>query len=191
MLNSFQDSEIKLDNGEKINLKDFFNVYYPLLTIYASKYIEDIDVREDIIQDVFVSFWMKKKSFPNIFAIKSFLYVSARNACLDYLKHSKVVEKFRITSLSSDENSESVMDEIIRKEAYSEIYGEINKLPEMGRKVLLLAMRENSNEEIAEILNIAITTVKTHKARAYKVLRKSLKEIFLLFFPFHRNLIRR
>lgn len=190
MPNSFQDSEIKLDNGEKINLKDFFNVYYPLLTIYASKYIDDINVCEDIIQDVFISFWMKKKSFPNVLAVKSFLYISVRNACLDYLKHTKVVEKFRIHSLARDENSESVMDEIIRKEAYSEIYGEINKLPEMGKKVLLLAIKENSNEEIAEILNIAITTVKTHKARAYKIMRKNLKELFLLFFPFHRDLIK-
>ena len=54
----------------------------------------------------------------------------------------------------------------------------------MGKKVLLLALRENSNEEIAEILNIAINTVKTHKARAYKVLRKNLTDLFLLFLSF-------
>ena len=67
------------------------------------------------------------------------------------------------------------------------IYSEINKLPEMGKKVLLLSLRENSNEEIAEILEIAINTVKTHKSRAYKVLRKNLGELFLFFIPFRKQ----
>ena len=57
----------------------------------------------------------------------------------------------------------------------------------MGKKVLLLALREKSNEEISKILDIAINTVKTHKARAYKVLRNNLYDIFLFFFPFSKR----
>jgi RNA polymerase sigma-70 factor (ECF subfamily) len=98
-----------------------------------------------------------------------------------------VEEKYRIKSRMQDNDQDSFLEEVIRKEAYSEIYSEINKLPEMGKKVLLLALRENSNEEIAQILNIAINTVKTHKARAYKILRQNLHDLFLLFFPFRRR----
>jgi len=90
---------------------------------------------------------------------------------------------------TEEETGESFLEEVIRMEAYSEIYSEINKLPEMGKKVLLLSLRENSNEEIAKILEIAINTVKTHKARAYKVLRKNLGELFLFFVPFRKQFI--
>lgn len=187
MLKTLRNTEIKLGNGEEIDLKDFFDVYYPELTSFASRYIINLTVCEDIVQEVFISFWEKQKSFPHLNAVKAFFYNSIRNSCLDYIKHSKVEERYRIQNKSADETSESFLEEVIRKEAYSEIYSEINKLPEMGKKVLLLALRENSNEEISRILNIGINTVKTHKARAYKVLRKSLNELFLLFFPFRKR----
>ena len=187
MLNTLRNTEIMLGNGEKINLKDFFDIYYPELMSFATRYIVALTVCEDIVQEVFISFWEKQKNFPNLYAVKAFFYTSTRNSCLDYLKHSKVEERYRTRNKIEDEVSESFLEEVIRKEAYSEIYSEINKLPEMGKKVLLLALRENSNEEIAQILNIAINTVKTHKARAYKVLRKNLNDLFLFFFPFRKR----
>ncbi len=174
---------IKLGDGDEMNLRDIFDVYCPLLTSFAFKYISNQTICQDIVQDVLVSFWEKQKNFPNIYTVKAFLYKSTRNHCLDYLKHSKVEEKYRMLNKTEEESAESFLEEVIRMEAYSEIYSEINKLPEMGKKVLLLSLREKSNEEIAKILEIAINTVKTHKARAYKVLRKNLGDLFLFFVP--------
>ncbi len=182
--NNSKNVEIRLGNDEQINLKDFFDVYYPELTSFASRYISNLTVCEDIVQEVFIAFWEKKKSFPNIVAVKAFFYTSVRNSCLDFIKHSKVEDRYRVQNVRDDEVHESYLEEVIRKEAYSEIYREINKLPEMGKKVLLLALHDNSNEQIAESLNITINTVKTHKARAYKVLRKNLNEFLLLFLNF-------
>jgi RNA polymerase sigma-70 factor (family 1) len=189
MPNTLRNTEIKFSDGEKIDLKDFFSIYYPELTSFAARYIANLTVCEDIVQEVFISFWEKQKNFPNIFAVKAFIYKSTRNSCLDYLKHSKVEEKYRLQNKTEEETAESFLEEVIRMEAYSEIYSEINKLPEMGKKVLLLSLRENSNEEIAKILEIAINTVKTHKARAYKVLRKNLGELFFFFVPFRKQFI--
>ena len=183
MIRALRNTDIKFQNGESIDLKDFFSIYYPQLATFASKYIPDPLVCEDIVQDVFVSFWEKQKTFENLVSAKGFLYTSTRNSCLDYLKHSKVEEKYIERKKLFSENTESFLDEILKAEAYSEIYKEIDKLPEMGKNVLLLAMKEKSNEEIAGILNIALNTVRTHKARAYKVLRKNLGKMMLLVFP--------
>ncbi len=178
---TLRDIEINLSDGYVLNLKDFFDVYYPELTSFASRYISNLSACEDIVQEIFISFWEKKKTFSNIIAVKAFFYTSIKNSCLDFIKHSKIEDRYRIQNHMEDEVSESFLEEVIRKEAYSEIYKEINKLPEMGKKVLLLGLRGNSNEEIAIALNIAVNTVKTHKARAYKVLRKNLNGLFLLF----------
>lgn len=183
----YPDSEIEFDNGEKLAMRDFFLANYSVLCSFASKYILERIHCEDIVQDVFVSFWEKKRSFPNIYSLKSFFYTSVRNSCLDYLKHQKVKERYREINVDTERQNESFLDEIIRNEAYNVIYQEINKLPPMGKKVLLLSLNGNSNEEIAVALGIAINTVKTHKARAYQVLRSKLTDLVLLSLLFHQK----
>ena len=42
------------------------------------------------VQDAFLKVWEKRADFYFVAAIKSFLYMSVRNACLDYLRHQKV-----------------------------------------------------------------------------------------------------
>ena len=183
----YPDSEIEFDNGEKLAMRDFFLANYSVLCSFASKYILERIHCEDIVQDVFVSFWEKKRSFPNIYSLKSFFYTSVRNSCLDYLKHQKVKERYREINVDTERQNESFLDEIIRNEAYNVIYQEINKLPPMGKKVLLLSLNGNSNEEVAVALGIAINTVKTHKARAYQVLRSKLTDLVLLSLLFHQK----
>lgn len=183
----YQDSEIEFGNGEKLAMRDFFLANYSVLCSFASKYILERVHCEDIVQDVFVSYWERKRSFPNIYSLKSFFYTSVRNSCLDYLKHQKVKERYRERNSDKEETNESFLEEVIRNEAYNVIYQEINKLPPMGKKVLLLSLSGNSNEEIAGILGIAINTVKTHKARAYQVLRKKLTDLVLLSLWFNRK----
>ncbi len=175
---TFKNMKIRFGDGNQIYLKDFFYSYYPILASFAEKYVSDISVCEDIVQDVFISFWEKQNRFLNMNALKTYFYTSVRNSCLDYIKHQKVKKKYADFSRNSCSESEFFLDEVLRNEAYTSIYSEINKLPEMGRKVLLLSMEENSNEEIAGQLNIGINTVRTHKARSYKVLRKKLAGLF-------------
>lgn len=183
--------KVKLTGIEQIDLKDLFHGYYPELVSFASKFVEDIDTCKDLVQDVFISFWEKQKTFPNLLAVKSFFYTSVRNSCINHLKHDKVKARYRDYKMIGEESSESFLEEVIRKEAYHELYTEINKLPEMGKKVLLLSLREKSNEEISQILNITINTVKTHKARAYKVLRQNLNGLILFFLTLLSNSAKR
>lgn len=173
-------TKIKLADSEEIDLKDFFYAHYPIFSSFAMKYISDSDLCEDIVQDIFLKFWEKRQSFSDIYSVKAFFYKSIRNSCLDYIKHEKVKDKYIKQSLHLKEIDQSFWDEIIKKEAYSIVYEEINKLPEMGKEVLLLTLSGKNNEEIAQELGIAVNTVKTHKSRAYKVLRKNLEG--LLFF---------
>jgi RNA polymerase sigma-70 factor (family 1) len=180
----YHDSEIEFGDGAKLAMKDFFIANYPVLCTFASKYISEKVHCEDIVQDVFVSFCEKQRSFSNIYALKSFFYTSVRNSCFDYLKHLKVEERHREKNINNEELMESFYEDVIRNEAYNVIYQEINKLPPMGKKVLLLSLGGNSNEEISTILGIAINTVKTHKSRAYQVLRKNLTDLILFFYSF-------
>lgn len=181
MAKIYDNTKIRLTNGEDIVLKDFFHENYPVFSSFASKYIANTDLCEDIVQDIFIKFWESKQTFLCINTVKAYFYKSIRNSCLDHIKHEKVKDKYVEYKKFRNDSIQFFWDEIIRKEAYSIVYSEMNKLPEMAKKVLLLALNDKSNEEIAEEVGISTSTVKNHKYRAYKILRKKLGRLVLLF----------
>jgi RNA polymerase sigma-70 factor (ECF subfamily) len=173
--------KIKFNDGSEISLDDFFNSNYLIFNSFAFNYLSDKNECEDIVQEVFVTFWEQKKIFPNLISVKAYFYTSIRNMCLNHIKHDLVKRKYFKESQSKIESTEFFLEGIFRKEANGIIYDAINKLPLMEKKVLLLSLKEYSNEEIAKELNIKLNTVKTHKSRAYQVLRKRLgNPIFMM-----------
>ena len=184
MAKTYDNTKIRLTNGEDIVLKDFFHENYAVFSSFASKYISNTDLCEDIVQDIFIKFWESKQNFMSINTVKAYFYKSIRNSCLDHIKHEKVKDKYVEYKKFRNDSVQHFWDEIIRKEAHSIVYREINKLPEMAKKVLLLALNDKSNEEIAEEFGISESTVKNNKYRAYKILRKKLGGLVLLLMSF-------
>ncbi len=179
-------SPIRFQNGESVEFEDFFKENFAIFSSFAFRYIPDPDLCKDIVQEVFLSFWEKKDSFASKVATKSFFYISIRNSCLNKIKHDKVKSKYLNYKQPEDETSDSFLEAVFKKEAYREIYQEVNKLPEMAKKILRLTLRGKNNEEIANLLGIAINTVKVHKNRTYKILRRNLRDLYYLFLCFRK-----
>lgn len=175
--------KIRLSDGTDLLLKDFFFSNYAGFSSFASKFIPDQEEIADVIQDVFISFWEHDHEFHDLIAVKAWFYRSIRNACLDILKHNHVKRKYIDKSIDKQEKTEFFLDEVLKQEVYSYLNNKINQLPGMEKKVLLLALKGFSNEEIAGQLGIKINTVKTHKSRAYKALRSDLGNLLFLLFP--------
>ncbi len=74
--------------------KVLFKDYYQDLAYYSCKILKDPIAAEDIAQDVFIRLWEKENHFENHLALKSYLYLSARNNCLNYLRHHQIVSEF-------------------------------------------------------------------------------------------------
>lgn len=70
----YSESEIvhALEAGNEICLNMLFDNYYRALCVYAFRFVSDADDVEDIVQEVFVSFWMNKKA-NSFFRFRSFL----------------------------------------------------------------------------------------------------------------------
>ncbi len=175
--------KIRLTDGTNVLLRDFYLANYAVFSSFASKLIPEKEEVLDVIQEVFISFWEHDLEFRDLLAVKAWFYRSIRNSCLDILKHYKVKKKFIGESLEKGESTEFFLDEVLKQEVYSFLYSKINQLPEMEKKVLALALKGHSNAEIADSLGIKVNTVKTHKSRAYKVLRSDLGNLIFLIFP--------
>lgn len=167
----------------ELNLKEYkilFDKHYNSLCLFANKYVEDLDVSKDIVQDVFIRIWEKKIEFQTETTVKAYLYTSIKNKSLDFLKskHVKKIDKYAITELEKLENEVTFLSEVVISESSSLIENAINTLPNKCAQIIRLSIKSLSNAEIAEELSISVNTVKAQKKIAYKRLKPILKNYF-------------
>jgi len=164
----------KLKHGDKRDFKDFFEAYYPRLCSFAFKYLGDDQISEDVVQEFLSDLWDRRKTISIKLSLKSFLYTSVKNRCLNYL-NKDTNEKKRFLDYVSFVSDSVEEYNYIEEEVHASLYKAIKNLPEKSQEVILLSMREMSNVEIQEELNVSVNTVKSNKRRAYKMLREMLR----------------
>ncbi|MDX9882224.1 MAG: RNA polymerase sigma-70 factor [Prolixibacteraceae bacterium] len=167
-----------LRNKDKIVFDFIFTYYYSGLCTYSLKFIQEKDTVEDIVQDFFVSLWLKSSQLVISGSVRSYLFTSVRNRCLDYLKHSRVKEKYGREALRSgtlpDENNFDLYVETELREAIS---AGLEKLPPRCREIFEMSrFKGMKNQEIAEKLNISKRTVELQISLSLKTLRFELKD---------------
>jgi RNA polymerase sigma-70 factor (family 1) len=159
-------------------LQSLLKQFYSPLCLFAERLLGDSAAAEDIVGESFVKLWNKRTNFESLQNIKAFMYITVRNACLNHLKQAKrdSLSKKQLAYLTG-EKEEFVLNEMIRAEVLKEIMQEINNLPEQCRKVLKMGYLEGmKNQEIADLLNISVHTVKNQKARAIQLLKIRLRD---------------
>jgi RNA polymerase sigma-70 factor (family 1) len=164
--------------GTSDALQSLLKQFYSPLCLFAERLLTDRAAAEDIVGDSFIKLWDRRTDFETLQTIKAFLYITVRNASLNYLKQVKrdTLSKKQLAYLSS-EKEEFVLNDIIRSEVLREIMSEIETLPEQCRKVLKLGYLEGKrNQEIADMLGISVHTVKNQKARAIQLLKIKLRD---------------
>jgi len=167
---------------------DIFRKFHHQLFLYCMKFVDEEDAL-DIVQDVFVVLWEKRKYTMNDEHVKSFLFHSVKNMCLNLLKHQGVMHKHQ----SHEKNKlvrlemqfyKSGETSLIEKEELATIYKVINSLSSVHKEVVVLSRFEGlKNHEIADKLSIPQRTVETRLYRALNELREKLthKQILVLF----------
>ena len=146
------------------------------LCLYANSLINDIIISEDIVQNVFITVWEKRNNLKTNFSIKSYLYKSVYNACINEYKRNKSVsalEKKYIEEL--DRITEDKDKETLEKLIVS-VREAINELPPKCKEILLLSKKEGlTNIEISDYLNISKNTIERQINIAFSKIRKSIK----------------
>lgn len=176
----------KIKLGDKRAFKDLFESLFNPLVAFGYKYVQDQDVLEDMVQEAFVSLWENKENFNEMAALKSYLYNSVRNKCLNHLKHEKVKNKHEGALIYQLESDQYFSAHVIEEETFDRLLAEIRMLPAAAQEIMVLAMNGMKNPEIAKELNISINTVKTQKKISYAKLKDKLDGVMsiLLFILF-------
>lgn len=168
--------------GDEEAYELIFRRYFKVLSVYAMSYLKDIEIAQDITQDVFVKLYESKESLQIHTSLKSFLYTTIRNRCLDYIKINRIhhdhkeIIKHQLAGTDVDKS-----DAVLKAELQEKIYEAINQLPEQRQKIFKLSRIDGkSNQEIATLLNLTKRTVETHISNALKNMKAALAEYLTL-----------
>ena len=167
--------ELKKDN--EIAFEQLFNKYYASLCLFTFQFLHDREMAEEIVQEVFVKIWAKRKTLQIKTSIKHYLLSSVRNQSLNRIQHEKV-EKHYARQVQLGTPDEQDLDLCFQEVGLRQkIEKSIGLLPEKRREVFRLSREEGLKyNEIADRLHLSVKTVEAQMGLALKQLRESLKD---------------
>lgn len=169
----------RLRSKDKRAFELVFNKYFNIMVLYAARFMDTREEAEEIAQDVFVKFWEKCDTLAPDSSIKSYLYRSVHNSCLNAIKHEKVKDGYKQHVIQFLESSYQDHVEVNDPETIRvRIQKEIDKLPPRCCEIFKLSRFEGLKyHEIADHLEISVKTVEVQMGKALKVLRESLSDL--------------
>lgn len=175
------DTNVGVNLNNEVEFRRLFDGFYIPLCVFANKYVEDEPIAADIVQESFIKLWQIRSDFFYLHQVKSFLYTTTRNKCLNVIEHSKVVSEYAEKVVAKFKDS-FFHDHVIEEETYRILTGAIDQLPRQMKAIMSLALEGMPNGEIAEQLNVSTETVRSLKKIAYRKLRVILREYYYLLF---------
>lgn len=163
-------------NDDEKAFSKLFELFYPPLSVYAKRYIEEQAIREDLVQDVFAALWEDRKKLSITTSVRNYLAVSVRNHCLNHLRREGLTRQYQESMLTENNGSDDE-DIYLLTELYELLEKALSKLPATYRIVFEMHRMEGKDyNEIAETLHISVRTAKRYKSQVIEILKKELKD---------------
>jgi len=160
-----------------------FQVNYQSLCASSYRIVQDKDIAEDIVQDVFFKIWEKREVLVIKTTLKAYLFQCTISQSLNYIrKYKNALKRENVYRLEITEDGEALEQLLALNKVKNGIDLAINSLPEICRMVFILSRYEHlSYSQIASKLDVSIKTVESQMTRSLKHLRKWLLLILSLF----------
>ncbi|MBN8651440.1 MAG: sigma-70 family RNA polymerase sigma factor [Cytophagales bacterium] len=164
-------------NGNQSAFESIYRTHAADLIAFARKNV-GIETAEEIIQDVFVSLWMRRAELQ-VTSFRAYLFSSVRYRLIRHVKHEKVKRKYEDHYRLFEAAYENTPEPKRNPEALSQKINALTmQLPERCRQALHLRLTENlSNTEIAQRMHISKRTVETYISQAFDLLRQYPKDL--------------
>ncbi|AMQ08547.1 RNA polymerase [Sporosarcina psychrophila] len=135
-------------------------------------YVKDWDAAEDIVQDVFINYWIKSEQFQAQSSLRTYLTRMAINRCKDYLKSWR----YRTQTLTNIFPGKiQLKNQLIMRDEQLIVADAVLTLPIQFREVIILYyFKELTIREIAKIIHTSESTIKYRLKIAKERLKKKL-----------------
>ena len=160
-----------------VAFEQLFRKFRPGLVAFATSIIGRSNDAEELVHDVFIAIWNRESNDLDPNGIKSYLFTSVKNRCLNFIKKSKLdVTDINDESPVFDANV-NAHTSMVAKESEKRIHLLIDQLPKKCKQIFLMSrIYELSYKEIAEILEITPKTVENQISIALKFLKENFNK---------------
>jgi RNA polymerase sigma-70 factor, ECF subfamily len=173
------DSQIleAIKQDDNVAYEMVFREYYRPMTAYAFRFLNNLPESENIVQEVFLRLWQKRKEIMITSSLQNYLFRSVKNQCINYIDHEKIKTGYQDMVINHETNRIEYSEFFLEFGLKRRIEAAIAALPEKRQEIFRLA-RENGLKyrEIADRLKISVKTVETQMTLSLKQLRESLRE---------------
>ncbi|MCI7007499.1 MAG: RNA polymerase sigma-70 factor [Parabacteroides sp.] len=168
-------------HDDEVAFRYLFEHYYPSLCLFAKRFIDDRETREDIVQEVFFRLWDKRKQITVMSSAQNYLLTSVRNLCLNYLRRQETQQSFEKSLFDQPEDEEG--DRLIQLRELEELLAQTLALmpPEYRLAFELNRMEGKSLDEVAQQMGVSTRTVERYRDKALALLHTELKDYLPLF----------
>jgi len=174
----------KIKEGDEKSFELLFKGLFSELCNYAFQYTADRFLSEEVVQDVFVKIWQNRENITPITSIKVYIIQAVHNSCINSLIQKKNKKNINNVFLSeeswasiqeSTQINSFLLEKLEAEDTERIIKQIILTLPAGCSEIFTLSRFENrSNQEIAEILNVSVSTVRTQIYRALEKISEGL-----------------
>jgi RNA polymerase sigma-70 factor (family 1) len=149
--------------------KELFTELYPWLYRFAQSFVRSKQISEEVVSDVFIRIWEKRKELERIGNLKVYLYIATRNIALNYLEKLRRSDTNSLDSFAPGMKSLYFNPEqlLITAEMMIRIQKAIDDLPHKCKLTFKLVKEDGLKyREAAEILQVSVKTVENQLAIA-------------------------
>ena len=168
---------LSLKKGDKIAFKTIFKLYRPKLYYFVFSIAKSDYVTEEILQEVFITVWTKRKTIDVSSSFNSFVYTIAKNATYNHLRSIANRESLKQELWKNLSHIHDQTQNAILLAEYQDIVNDIlENIPTQKRSIFVLSKQQGkSNQEIADLLGISPKTVKNHLWKTLQIIREQLQ----------------
>ena len=177
--------------GEEAAYRELVRRYERPVFSLIFRMVRNRELAEDLSQETFIKVLNALDSYRPEYKFSSWVFKIANNAAIDHLRrreldtlslegspHADTPQMVEATALQIGEKAETALEAVVHKELGGEIERAIAKLrPEYRTCILLRHVEGRPYEEIAEMLDLPLGTVKTYIHRARNELRRLLAHL--------------
>ena len=154
-----------------------FKQYYKPLCNHAVRFVYSKEIAEDIVSDVFYTFWSKQIHERVSSSFRAYLFIAVRNRCLKHLRKEFGRSETPINQVELEYSPPTPLQLVQFNEFSHKIDKVIQSLPTQCQKIFLMNRFEGKKyKEISAELNLSLKTVEAHISRALDVLRKAVHD---------------
>jgi RNA polymerase sigma-70 factor (ECF subfamily) len=173
-----------LRDGDHTAFERVFLFYFNKVKGFINGFVKSSSDAEELAEDVFVNLWQNREAIDPDRNFNTYVYVSARNATMNFLRKKYVRDSFVADQMKVGEEAYVQTEELIVAHEVDRLVDMVlMKMPAQRKAIYELNRREGlSNEEIAARLGLSKKTVENHMSLALGEIKNVVRTFVFLTF---------